>query len=103
GRLVTCPTGFGGLRVFRGLPQGICDARIRLAGMQRLRGTELPHPQGNPRRRPAGTQEVLPQGTQAYSAQRIAEEVAMSPLSVVRCQLSVAGCDKYSVLLTTDC
>ncbi len=51
------------------------DARIRLAGMHRVRGPELPDPEGDPRRRAAGAEEVLPARAEAHAAQGIAEEV----------------------------
>src|SRR5436190_23963688 len=43
--------------------------------MHPLRGPQLPHAEGDARRRPAGAEEVLPQGAQAHAAQGIAEEV----------------------------
>jgi hypothetical protein len=45
--------------------------------MHKLFCAELPDAEGNPRRRPVGTQEVLPQRAQAHRAQGIEEEVAM--------------------------
>src|SRR5262249_42946576 len=47
-------------------------------GMQRLRGPQLPHAQGDPRRQPSRAEKVLPQGAQAYAPQGIAEEVGAS-------------------------
>src|SRR5207245_5573749 len=54
---------------------GLNHARICLARMQRLRQSQLPHPQGNPRRRSPRAQEILPQGAQAHRPQRVAEKV----------------------------
>src|SRR5579884_44621 len=45
--------------------------------MHGLRRPELPDPEGDARRQPSGAEEVLPQGTQAYPAQGVAEEVAI--------------------------
>src|SRR5947209_10966262 len=50
-------------------------ARVRLAGVYRLRRPQLPHPEGDPRRQPAGAEKILPQGTQAHAAQGITEEM----------------------------
>src|SRR5262245_66457714 len=43
-----------------------------------LRGAQLPHPQGDARRRPARAEKRLPQGTQAHAAQGIAEKIVGS-------------------------
>ena len=43
--------------------------------MHDLRGPQLPGPEGDPRREPAGAEEVLPPRAEAYAAQGVAEEV----------------------------
>ena len=59
----------------RGREQEPGDARICLAGMHHLRRPELPDPEGDPGRRAARAEEVLPARAEAHAAQGIAEEV----------------------------
>jgi hypothetical protein len=49
--------------------------------------SELSDRQGNPRRRPAGIEKVLPERAQAHRAQRVEEEV--NPMWIMDCGLGI--------------
>jgi hypothetical protein len=63
--------------------------------MHHLRGPELPDPEGNPRRRAAGAEKILPPGTEAHTPQGIAEEV-MDRIEIE--SAGAAGGDRYRLV-----